>query len=462
MKLHSWLGAVAIVATCTGASGAIAGTPMGYDHAPALPPGAEASASVGRVMSSLSGPHRTAYMLAHWHGLQGQDLGEFAFKYMTPRTLSRSFVGLSIPLRVFRALPVLFPRRFPDPTFANYGLIRNPADPEGLPVGLETGGSSPRYVDFTCAACHAAIVNGNIAYGAPNASLRYGALILNLDAALTDSRFTLDRIEAAAETAASRSLSVGEKAEISAWLRHRPFPHLTASARAMIASWGPGRMDLAASGFPARIPALYGARGLLNCDGSERGLANEIRYHLFLRGMAYQDLETSRADRLVSALVGYVRSLRPPACDDFEARGVLLRGARVFGKHCASCHVTHANQVLPLELVGTDDKRFRQDSPLSQLFLGWSGVRGLQIRLWPIVKIPPLEGLWFRTALLHNGSVPTLADLLTSPDDRPPVFARAGSVFDTRLPGNSNRGHDFGTHLGPRDKAALIAYLRSR
>ena len=500
MQLQAWFGAAAIVTTCAGVSlslgilssarAAAASTasgsgtlivlpdstplpgldpsgdtpaiPLGYDLEPALASGAEASASVGRVPTTLSGPRRGAYMLTHWQELEGRDLGEFAFKYMTARTVSRSFVGLSMPLLVFRALPVLFPRRFPDPTFASYGFIRDRDDPEGLPVGLATGGSSPPYVDLTCAACHAAAVDGKIAYGAPNASLRYGALILNLDAALTDPRFTLDRIDAAAETAASRSLSVGEEAAISAWLRNRPFPHLSSSERAMIASWGPGRMDLASAGFPTRIPSLYGARGFLNCDGSEEGLANEVRYHLFLRGLAYQDLETSRADRLVSALVGYVRSLRPPASDDFEERGVLLRGLRVFDQHCASCHVARANQVLPLETVGTDDQRFRQDSPLSQLFLGWSGVRGLRIQLWPMVKIPPLEGLWFRTALLHNGSVPTLEDLLTRPDDRPPVFARAGSVFDTRRPGDSNRGHDFGTHLDPWDKAALIAYLRTR
>ncbi len=519
MKVRSWFGAMAIVATYAGISGAIGavsaasraiaagapapadtqipartlasgsaspsgsgalivlpdatplpvlgpsedapGLPLGYDLEPARGQGAEASDQVGRLLEALSGPLRGAYLLAHWRGLEGHALGEFAFKYMTPRTLSRSFVGLSMPLRVFRALPVLFPRRFPDPTFANFGFIRNPDDPAGLPLGLEAGGISPRYVDFTCAACHAATVDGKIAYGAPNAALRYGDLILSLDSALTDSRFTLDRIEAAAETAASRSLSVGEKAEISDWLRRRPFPHLTSAERAMIASWGPGRMDLAGAGFPTRIPSLYGARGLLNCDGSEAGLANEVRYHLFLRGLAYQDLETSRANRLVSALVSYVRSLRPPASDDFEPRGVLLRGKRIFDENCASCHVQRANQVLPLEMVGTDDKRFRQDSALSQLFLGWSGVRGLRVRLWPMVEVPPLEGLWFRTALLHNGSVQTLDDLLTPPDDRPPVFARAGSVFDTRRPGNSNRGHDFGTHLDPWDKAALIAYLRS-
>jgi hypothetical protein len=36
-----------------------------------------------------------------------------------------------------------------------------------------------------------------------------------------------------------------------------------------------------------------------------------------------------------------------------------------------------------------------------------------------------------------------------------------GSVLDTRLPGNSNAGHEFGTELNDADRAALIEYLKT-
>ena len=34
-------------------------------------------------------------------------------------------------------------------------------------------------------------------------------------------------------------------------------------------------------------------------------------------------------------------------------------------------------------------------------------------------------------------------------------------MFDTRLPGNGNQGHDFGTALSASDKADLVAFLES-
>ena len=35
------------------------------------------------------------------------------------------------------------------------------------------------------------------------------------------------------------------------------------------------------------------------------------------------------------------------------------------------------------------------------------------------------------------------------------------SILDTRLPGNSNAGHEFGTDLSDADRAALIEYLKT-
>jgi hypothetical protein len=93
-----------------------------------------------------------------------------------------------------------------------------------------------------------------------------------------------------------------------------------------------------------------------------------------------------------------------------------------------------------------------------------------------------LDGIWLRAPYLHNGSVPTLSDLLAPPAQRPQVFwrgydvydpvrlgfvvqgpmaERAGTQLDTRLRGNGNQGHDFGTRLPARDKAVLLEYLKT-
>ena len=95
----------------------------------------------------------------------------------------------------------------------------------------------------------------------------------------------------------------------------------------------------------------------------------------------------------------------------------------------------------------------------------------------------PLGGLWLNGPYLHNGSVPTLRDLLEQPAQRPAAFVRGldvldarnggfvapscdsrqqppeGFCFDTRLVGNSNDGHVYGTALPASDKSDLLAYL---
>jgi hypothetical protein len=79
------------------------------------------------------------------------------------------------------------------------------------------------------------------------------------------------------------------------------------------------------------------------------------------------------------------------------------------------------------------------------------------------VRVPPLLGVRATAPYLHNGSVPTLRALLEPPRRRPVTFAlgATGFVLDTRVPGNRNIGHDFGTALATREKADLVAFLES-
>ena len=79
------------------------------------------------------------------------------------------------------------------------------------------------------------------------------------------------------------------------------------------------------------------------------------------------------------------------------------------------------------------------------------------------VRVPPLGGVRASAPYLHNGSVPTLRALLEPARRRPVTFplGRAGFVFDARLPGNRNIGHEYGTGLTDREKADLITFLES-
>ena len=96
----------------------------------------------------------------------------------------------------------------------------------------------------------------------------------------------------------------------------------------------------------------------------------------------------------------------------------------------------------------------------------------------------PLMGVWATPPFLHNGSVPTMWDLLQPASKRPVKFHIGGFVYDTKklgyiedntLPdgfdlvtacpsgckGNGNQGHEFGTTLSDDDKLALIEFLKS-
>ena len=79
------------------------------------------------------------------------------------------------------------------------------------------------------------------------------------------------------------------------------------------------------------------------------------------------------------------------------------------------------------------------------------------------VRVAPLLALRASAPFLHNGSVPTLRDLLEPAQRRPVTFSlgQAGFRFDTRLPGNHNRGHEFGTALSASEKRDLIAFLQT-
>jgi hypothetical protein len=93
----------------------------------------------------------------------------------------------------------------------------------------------------------------------------------------------------------------------------------------------------------------------------------------------------------------------------------------------------------------------------------------------------PLYGIWAAAPFLHNGSVPTLYDLLQPPERRPKTFALGARQYDpvklgfavetscsqpdclvdTTRTGDGNGGHLWGTDLSEADRMALLEYLKS-
>ncbi len=94
-----------------------------------------------------------------------------------------------------------------------------------------------------------------------------------------------------------------------------------------------------------------------------------------------------------------------------------------------------------------------------------------------------LQGIWAAAPYLHNGSVPSLTELLKPATDRTKIF-QLGPAYDPGtvglaanqpatgftlrttgcddiLSGDSNCGHEYGTSLPPEDKRALLEYLKT-
>jgi mono/diheme cytochrome c family protein len=208
-------------------------------------------------------------------------------------------------------------------------------------------------------------------------------------------------------------------------------------------------------------------------------------------------------------------------------------GHDLFAQKCAGCHGIHVNQtvtpaewkvtMIPLEHIGTDPtaatnfadykysaaklgggeingaeglklvttkvKAFQYDrlGLTPEQRAAWDGFgRQGEVRSPKAYKARPLVGIWASPPFLHNGSVPTLYDLLSP--IRPATFTvgsreydpikvgystekfPAGKTFETQGKGNSNAGHWFvdgarpgklGPQFSEADRWALIEYLKS-
>ncbi len=179
-------------------------------------------------------------------------------------------------------------------------------------------------------------------------------------------------------------------------------------------------------------------------------------------------------------------------------------GESIFNDKCRDCH---QNRLYPLIDVATDPQRANSfGQPVARLGPFPTAIKpildGLKMRAYaddgistadqaamdanPVIwratgqyLARPLNGVWATAPYLHNGSVPTLWDLL-HPSDRPAKFivgtreydpvkigyATSGNgwTFDTSQPGNSNIGHagdKYGTNLTEDQKAQLLEYLKT-
>jgi mono/diheme cytochrome c family protein len=227
-------------------------------------------------------------------------------------------------------------------------------------------------------------------------------------------------------------------------------------------------------------------------DGLNTSLTEVFRSSALGDGATEASIPLADLDRLQNFLTLLDPPPFPYAPGPPRDEKLWLEGKLVYERAgCASCHSAGGErfrQVIPAREkdLGTDEHRLDMWTGASVEAYN-SYVRNPAWRLKAFRKTDgyvavPLDGLWLRSPYLHNGSVPTLWDLLQDPKDRPKTFyrgydvfdfqnigfistgdqaARFGTRFDTSQPGNGNQGHLYGIELSDAEKRALLEYLKS-
>lgn len=185
----------------------------------------------------------------------------------------------------------------------------------------------------------------------------------------------------------------------------------------------------------------------------------------------------------------YISTVQAPAYPFPIDRALAAQGETIYKAECASCHASggaRTGTVVPVAEVGTDRHRldmWTKPSAASYNAYGEGHAwKFSHFRTTDGYVSVALEGLWLRAPYLHNGSVPTLTDLLEPVEMRPAQFwrgydvydparvgfvtsgagaEREGTLFNINLPGNSNAGHVYGTRLPPDAKRALLEYMKT-
>jgi cytochrome c2 len=223
----------------------------------------------------------------------------------------------------------------------------------------------------------------------------------------------------------------------------------------------------------------------LHWDGLETSLTETVNTGAIGDGATRKSIAIADLQRVEQ----YITQIDPPQYPFAIDTALAEQGKPIFDQNCATCHAfggERTGTVIPQTEVGTDRHRldmWTQDAAdaYNDFAKGYPYDFN-QLRKTDGYVAVALDGLWLRAPYLHNGSVPSLPDLLKPPAERTEVFYRGYDVYDPAQVGfisqgaeaerlgfkvdtkgvdNSNQGHLYGTDLAAADKTALIEYLKT-
>ena len=436
------------------------------------------------------------------------------FKYGSIGSDSRD--GNGFPYWIWLTLPQVCPDLLPG-GWGSLGVVME----EGMnrPIGFsmrKTGFFDS--VGLNCASCHTGTVREtpesepSVYLAASSHQLDLWGYFSFLFSCAQDDNFTsgnvlaaIDEISAGNEAAPGfvekliYRLAVGQireqltaQAQIMGWVDDRPL-------------WGPGRVDT----FNPYKTLVFGLdmtndqtigtadfmtiwnQGLrdnlwVHWDGNNNSV-DERNYSAAIgAGASPESLEHEALARIKN----WIWNLQAPRYPFEIDVGLAATGQGIYQQQCAFCHDTGGSQlgeVFSAQALGVDTERadaFDDEMAARMNTIGegydW---QFRNFRSTDGYASHPLDGVWLRAPYLHNGSVPTLRDLLEPEDGRPLMFYRGYDVFDqekvgfvsdvpeedgkrffefdTSLPGNHGGGHLYGIDLTAAQKSALVEYLKT-
>lgn len=441
-------------------------------------------------------------------------------------SLADAVGGLLPPEPIFKVLPEICPDLLPG-GYESLGFLFE--EGHELPIGV-----SRRFrlgvdqVGLNCAVCHAGTVRDTpeaeprIVLGMPSHQLALQDFFRFVLDCTLDQRFTPDNVLGEIErsghglnpvdAAVYRYVVIPRTREQTLGLQQR----LELLMGDAVTAWGRGRVDTfnpykgiqfnwpldrlprseltGASDFPSLWNQEPRDGMWLHWDGNNDSVDERNRSAALGAGVTPVTIDHERIARVRD----WIWTLPAPEYPYAVDQALASRGEEVYRAHCQECHADHrfkngvvtgdrVGRVEPLEAVGTDPYRlnsYTQTFAVNQYTLyPRSGYRFTHFRKTGGYANHPLDGIWARAPYLHNGSVPTLRDLLEPPEERPERFYRGYDVFDrervgfvhdvaaahgmefteldTSLPGNDNGGHLWGTDLPPADKDAIVEYMKT-
>jgi cytochrome c peroxidase len=376
----------------------------------------------------------------------------------------------------------------------HYGLHPAPYANGRYPMGLrEAKGFLFKGLATDCLLCHGGSIAGQSYVGLGNASLDIQALFEDLTAA--DGRpptlpFIFSNVRGTSEAGAMAAYLLG--------LRDPDLRLRTAWLDLGL------RDDLCED-----VPAWWLLKKKKTMYYTGSGDARSVRSLMqFMLSPLTLPSTFDREEPTFRDIQAYILSIQPPAYPFPIDRGLAQAGKKIFIHTCSRCHGTYGpswtypNRIVPLVEIGTDPNRFHGISAAlgAHYNRSWFGHENpgwladdYKARVPAGYQAPPLDGLWATAPYFHNGSVPTVYDVLNSMTrpkrftrsyrtdkdaydphklgwkvqvlDQPPGAALSPylrrRIYDTTLPGRSNHGHTFGDDLTESERLAVIEYLKT-